>query len=107
MQEICGTKLDNFQGVTLPLQPDQQDLQSVIPIQLDWNPAKSTRLRPTTSSPQNKLMYSKPEAAALLSISLRKLDDLIAMKELNVRRVGRCVLVTHEALMQFTKRDHN
>ena len=110
MQENCGTKLDILQGVTLPLLPnqaDQQDLQSAIPDKLDRNPAKCPRRRATMSSPQNKLMYSKPEAAELLSISLRKLDDLIAMKELSVRRVGRRVLVTYEALLQFTKHDHN
>lgn len=53
-----------------------------------------------------KLQYSREEAAELLCISLRTLDRLIAEKRLSVRRIGRRVLITHEALLMFTKRDH-
>ena len=53
-----------------------------------------------------KLQYSRKEAKELLNIGLRTLDRLIAGKQLPVRRVGRRVLITGEALKQFTRRDH-
>ena len=53
-----------------------------------------------------KLLYSKKEAADLLGISLRTVDNLIGRKELAVRRVGRRVLVPFTELERFTRRDH-
>jgi excisionase family DNA binding protein len=55
---------------------------------------------------QPKLQYSREGAAGLLSISLRTLDRLIAGKNLPVRRVGRRVLITRDALEKFVKKDH-
>jgi excisionase family DNA binding protein len=55
----------------------------------------------------SKLQYSRKEAAADLRISLRTLDRLIANKQITVRRIGRRVFITREALEQFIKRDHN
>lgn len=55
---------------------------------------------------QPKLQYSRKETAKLLSIGVRSLDRLIAGKEIAVRRIGRRVVVTREALAQFTRRDH-
>lgn len=53
-----------------------------------------------------KLQYSREEAAAMLSISPRTLDRLIAEKQIPVRRVGRRVLITCDALEKFIKKDH-
>src|SRR5277367_5205501 len=53
-----------------------------------------------------KLQYSREEAAEMLSVSPRTLDRLIAEKQLPIRRIGRRVLITHNALEQFTRRDH-
>lgn len=53
-----------------------------------------------------KLQYSREEAAKILSISPRTLDRLIAEKELPVRRIGRRVLITRDALGKFIRRDH-
>jgi excisionase family DNA binding protein len=53
-----------------------------------------------------KLQYSREEAAEMLSIGLRTLDRLIAEKQLPIRRIGRRVLLTRDALEKFIKRDH-
>ena len=42
----------------------------------------------------------------MLGISVRTLDRLIAEKQLQVRRIGRRVLITRDVLTQFVKRDH-
>ena len=55
---------------------------------------------------QFKLQYSRKEATTMLNIGLRTLDRLIEGKQITVRRVGRRVLITRDALEQFTKRDH-
>jgi excisionase family DNA binding protein len=54
----------------------------------------------------SKLLFSKKEAAQMLSISLRKLENLIASKELAVRRIGRRTLIPARDLEQFARRDH-
>jgi hypothetical protein len=48
-----------------------------------------------------KLLYSKPDAAAILSISERLLDHLIATHQLQCRRIGRRVLVHRHSLETF------
>jgi excisionase family DNA binding protein len=53
-----------------------------------------------------KLLHSKAEAAQMLNLSLRTIDNLIAFKELPVRRIRRRVLIPHSALMSFIKTDH-
>jgi excisionase family DNA binding protein len=55
---------------------------------------------------QFKLQYSREEAAALIGVSLRTLDRLVAEKEIVVRRIGRRVLINRDVLTQFIKRDH-
>ncbi len=55
---------------------------------------------------QFKLMYTKAEAAKMLSLSVRTIEYLIASKELTVRRVGKRVLVPYSSLLAFTRRDH-
>jgi len=54
-----------------------------------------------------KLAYSKIEAAKLISVSVRTIDNLIAMKEITVRRIGRRVLVPHTSITAFLRRDHD
>ena len=58
------------------------------------------------NGPVERLGYSRAEAIEMLGISLRTLDRLIAEKQITVRRVGRRVLITKDALTQFLKRDH-
>jgi excisionase family DNA binding protein len=55
---------------------------------------------------QVKVLYTKREAAQLLSISVRSLDYLIFSHQLSARRVGRRVLVHRDAIEQFARRDH-
>ena len=54
----------------------------------------------------DSLLLSRRKAAAMLSISLRTLDYLIARKEIVVRRVGSRVLIPCAALENFARRDH-
>jgi excisionase family DNA binding protein len=53
-----------------------------------------------------KLLCSKKETADALGVSLRTIDNLIAGKELIIRRVGRRVLVPMTEIQRFTRRDH-
>jgi hypothetical protein len=59
-----------------------------------------------TVIPTPKLLFKRKEACVLLSISLRKLDDLLASGELPVRRIHGGVFITYEALRDFVSRDH-
>lgn len=54
---------------------------------------------------QRKLAYTKAEAAQLVSLSKRTIDNLIAQKELTVRRIGRRVVVPHTALVALLRSD--
>jgi len=54
----------------------------------------------------DKLLHTKAEAASMLSVSLRTVDTLIALKELPVRRIRRRVLIPHTALINFIRHDH-
>ena len=49
------------------------------------------------------LLHSKLEAAAMLNVCPRTIDNLIAMKELPVRRIGRRVLIPRAALLNFAR----
>jgi excisionase family DNA binding protein len=53
-----------------------------------------------------KLLYTKKEAAEMLSVSERTIENLLANKELAARRIGRRVLIAHQTLVQFSRRDH-
>jgi len=48
-----------------------------------------------------KLLHPRLEAAQLLSVSLRKIDELIATKKLKTIRVGRRNMVAHSELTRF------
>jgi len=54
----------------------------------------------------DQILVSKREAAALLGLSVRTLENLISLKELPARRVGRRCLVEKAALERFARRDH-
>jgi excisionase family DNA binding protein len=52
-----------------------------------------------------KILVSKKEAAAALGISLRTVENLIARKELDARRIGRRRLVPKASLEKLARRD--
>lgn len=54
-----------------------------------------------------KLLYSKAEAAHLLSLSPRTIDNLIVRKELKPTRIGRKVLFHARELVKFASGDHD
>ena len=58
------------------------------------------------NAPRPKLLYSKTEAAEMLSVSVRTIENLIMFSELKARRIGTRVLILHSSLLQFTRRDH-
>ena len=57
-------------------------------------------------STEMTLWITRKNAAGALSLSVRKLEKLIAEGELEVRRCGRRVYVPTDALQEFAKRDH-
>jgi excisionase family DNA binding protein len=50
-----------------------------------------------------KLLYARLEAAQALSISLRKLDELISTKLLKSVRVGKRNMIAHSELERFAR----
>jgi excisionase family DNA binding protein len=52
-----------------------------------------------------KILFSKKESAALLRISLRTLESLIARRELGTRLIGRRRLVPRVSLERFARWD--
>ena len=52
-----------------------------------------------------KILFSKKESAALLGIGLRTLENLIARKELDTRRIGRRRLIPRISLERLARRD--
>jgi excisionase family DNA binding protein len=65
--------------------------------------AANTVMNESTSGP---IAVSKHDAAQMLGVSLRTIDRLIALKELQVRRLGRRVLIPRIALESFLHKDH-
>lgn len=53
-----------------------------------------------------KLLYTKRQAAHLLSLSLRTIDNLISRKQLSVVRIGGRVMIRAIDLQHFVKVDH-
>jgi excisionase family DNA binding protein len=53
------------------------------------------------------IFLSKKSAAAMLSISVRTLENLIVAKELPARRIGSRVVISPRALEEFARRDHS
>jgi hypothetical protein len=58
---------------------------------------------PITST---RLLYDRKEGARQLSISVRSLDYLIAGRELETRRIGKKVLITHASLVRYSQGNH-
>ena len=58
------------------------------------------------NSALDPLLVSKRDAAALLGVCLRSVDNYIATKELLARRLGKRVLIPYSALLAFARRDH-
>lgn len=56
---------------------------------------------------QTPLLVSKRDAAALLGVCVRSVDNYIAAKELPCRRLGKRVLIPYNALVAFARRDHD
>ena len=55
--------------------------------------------------PKPKLLYSRKEAAELLSISMGTLEILIARGDVRTRRFGKKRLIPYEELLRVSKRD--
>jgi hypothetical protein len=53
-----------------------------------------------------KMFLSKKEFCDSIGVSLRTGDNLIACKEVSVRRIGRRVLIPISEAEKFAKRDH-
>jgi excisionase family DNA binding protein len=68
------------------------------------NPEQVSRKK--ISQAKDKLLLSRQEAAALLSVSQRSLDYLIANKVLMTRRIGSGVLIPAHDLHRFARADH-
>lgn len=70
----------------------------------NYNPSQSGTLSDT---PTQKILVSKREAAAALSVSVRTIENLIYVaKELPARKIGRRTLIPYASLMAFARRDH-
>jgi excisionase family DNA binding protein len=52
------------------------------------------------------IFISRQIAAGMLDVSLRTLENLIATKQLPIRRIGRRVVISRQALDEFARRDH-
>lgn len=53
-----------------------------------------------------QLLISKREAASMLGLSVRTLENLISIKELPARRIGSRCLIERHVLEKFARRDH-
>jgi excisionase family DNA binding protein len=52
------------------------------------------------------ILLSKHEAAAMLGLSVRTVENLIRLKELPARRIGRRCLLEKQRVESFARRDH-
>jgi excisionase family DNA binding protein len=69
------------------------------------NPPQAENLGAGNSSLQ-KILVSKRDAAAVLSVSVRTVENLISSKELPARKIGRCTRIPYRALIEFARHDH-
>lgn len=60
----------------------------------------------TPEAASEQIAVNKQEAAQMLGVSLRTIERLIALKELQVRRLGRRVLIPRTSLENFLRSDH-
>jgi excisionase family DNA binding protein len=54
----------------------------------------------------DRIFHGKRETAASLGISVRTLENLVAMREITPRRIGRRVLFEAREIERFARRDH-
>lgn len=59
-----------------------------------------------TSEQSFKLLITKRDAAAALSVSVRTIENFIRRKELVARKIGRRTLIPLASLESFARRDH-
>jgi excisionase family DNA binding protein len=52
------------------------------------------------------ILLSKRDAATIRGLSVRTLENLIALKELPARHIGKRCLIERQALERFARRDH-
>lgn len=67
---------------------------------------KQKRKPPVTAPLEGKLLVSREEAAAMLSISIRAVDYKIATGRLPTRRIANRVLIPIEEIRRFARSDH-
>lgn len=53
-----------------------------------------------------QLLFSKRSTAATLGISVRTLENLVAVREIIPRRIGKRVLFAVQEIERFARRDH-
>jgi Helix-turn-helix domain len=53
-----------------------------------------------------QLLLSKKGTAATLGISVRTLENLVALREIMPRRIGKRVLFDVREIQRFARRDH-
>lgn len=59
-----------------------------------------------TVRPDAKLLVGREEAAAMVSLSVRSIDYLIANKELPFRKIGTRTMIPVSDLQRFVRMDH-
>jgi len=72
-------------------------------------PKKTTKRKPpaTVDVPaDSRLLVSRKAAAVIVSLSLRKIDGLLASKQLPFRKIGTRTLIPLAALQRFARMDH-
>jgi excisionase family DNA binding protein len=52
----------------------------------------------------DRILHTRADSARSLSISVRKLDELIAEKRIRIVKIGRRTLVTTAELLKFANR---
>ena len=56
--------------------------------------------------PSTRMLYDRKEAARQLSVSVRTIDYIIQGKQLETRRIGKKVLITHASLVRYAQGNH-
>jgi len=84
--------------------PDMQE-RSGAPNRREKNEKRKPPTRAKTPL-EGKLLVSRREAAAMLSISIRGVDYMIADGRLSTRRIANRVLIPTEEIRKFAQSDH-
>lgn len=58
---------------------------------------------PTSATQRQTILVSKREAARLLDLSVRSVEQLIKQRKLRVKRIGRRALLLREDLERFAR----